>query len=285
MIKATENLRVFNDFSRMSSNPNINYSAASSAQKEYSPQPQQPLKEENGKMKKVLITAASLAGTLIPLFLIRKKQGTSLNLRQLSDRIKNKWSSVSENNPNKLKAVIESAKEGYKAVHKSFEKTELEAKEMILMSLGALGGGFAAGMATEKDKSPQKTKDKVKDFIFQSFNVSLPALFTGSLMHMIEKNASKFKNVIPLKIAATVVGVGAGMPVAAMVSNKINKTFVDENDKGKKIHPKNYLVHADDAVSALVLAKVPFIDKLPVKEILPAIFAKCGYETGTGEEE
>ena len=74
------------------------------------------------------------------------------------------------------------------------------------------------------------------------------------------------------------------MPAAAAISNKINKTFVDPEDKGKKIHPKNYLVHADDAVSALVLAKVPLVDKLPIKAILPVIFTNCGYETGTAKD-
>ena len=36
----------------------------------------------------------------------------------------------------------------------------------------------------------------------------------------------------------------------------------------------------DDALGALVVAKIPVVDKLHLEKIMPAIFAWCGYRAG-----
>lgn len=257
-------------------------------------QSQQAKKEEvqNNKKTNLIIAAASLAGAIIPLMLIRKHQGIKIDKEKLFTNLKGQLSEIKKSPIDKnekfqkgVKAVFDNLKNKYAVIHKSFFDTETEAKEMIMMSLGSLGAGFAAGMITDKEKSPKKNKSRIKDFVFQAFNVSIPTLLTGALLSVIEKNRAIFKKQKISKFLAIATGVGAGMPVATIISNKINKTFIDPNDKGRKIHPKNYLVHTDDAVAALALAKVPFADNLPVKEVLPLIFANCGYETGKGEEE
>lgn len=217
---------------------------------------------KNKKKQKINIPVlvGSILGTSIPIAFMLKKQG--LSIHQYSTKTN----------------IIDKAKDLYK----TFNKIDFEEKELISMSLGGLLGGSLVGAITDKEKDPQNRKNRIKEFIFQALNVSIPTILTGTLVKQISKRVSKYQT--PLKIAAPIVGVGAGMPIAAAISNKINKTFVDKNDQGKKIHPKNYLVHADDAVSALVLAKVPFVDKLPIKAILPIIFANCGYEAGTAKD-
>lgn len=255
--------QVFNDFTRFRMNQTR---PASSGQTAVITHHQQNTKndeflKENKKEKLNLpVLLGSLVGTMLPIAVMIKKQGLTLP----SDI--------------KTKPVLEKAKDLYK----TFNKIEFEEKELISMSLGGLLGGALAGAATDKEKNPQNRKNRIKEFIFQALNVSIPTILTGALVRQVSKHATKYK--IPLQIAAPIIGVGAGMPAAAAISNKINKTFIDPEDKGKKIHPKNYLVHADDAVSALVLAKVPLVDKLPIKAILPVIFTNCGYETGTAKD-
>lgn len=201
----------------------------------------------------------STVGTLVPLVYMIKKQGLKL--------------------PSGFK--LQTSLEKLKSLYKTYNKIEFESKELIALSLGALSGGSISAAVFDKEKSLQNNKNRIKEFIFQSLNVALPTLFTGALIKGVDKNISKFKT--PLKILAPLIGVGVGMPVANIVSNKINKTFIDKNDKGRKIHPKNYLVHSDDAISALALIKVPFVDKLPIKAMLPLIFTNCGYEAGTSK--
>ena len=80
------------------------------------------------------------------------------------------------------------------------------------------------------------------------------------------------------KIAGTLLGVFAGMQVAAFLSNKIN----DPQDKvpDRKLTLKDSVANVDDVFGALVLAKIPIAQKLHVEKILPAIFSWCGYRAG-----
>jgi hypothetical protein len=71
------------------------------------------------------------------------------------------------------------------------------------------------------------------------------------------------------------------MPLAAAVANKI--TDPNDFEADRKINAKDLVVNLDDALGALVLAKIPIVDKLHAEKLLPAIYAWCGYRAGKHE--
>ena len=48
----------------------------------------------------------------------------------------------------------------------------------------------------------------------------------------------------------------------------------------RKITLKDSIANVDDLIGALVLAKVPIINKLKFERILPVIYSYCGYRAG-----
>lgn len=160
---------------------------------------------------------------------------------------------------------------------KKILKIEYGLKEMLFISLGSVLGGFAGGIIDDKGKN---TKNKIKEGIFQYLNIALPTCFAAGLLALTHKTKNCNNNTG--KIAAILTGVLGGIPIAAFTSNKINNSIFG-NETNRKIRFKDCLIHVDDLVSAVVLAKVPFLDKLHVDKILPFIYATCGYETGIKE--
>lgn len=145
-------------------------------------------------------------------------------------------------------------------------------KELLLVSTCGIAGGTAAGVIFEREHS----KQKLNEGVFQFMNATVPTLLCGGLF----KLSSKFKqlNNNTFKISGTLVGLLAGMPIAAALSNKIN----DPHDKvpDRKLTIKDSIANIDDAIGVLVLTKVPIAEKLHVDKILPVIFSWCGYRAG-----
>lgn len=206
------------------------------------------------KSSKRRILASTIATTAASFLIIRKYQGRSLKMADLKGL---------------------GAWEKTKKIAKSFNiKTEL--KEMILMGFGSVSGGLAGGLLFDKTG---KKKNKIKESVFQFMNILVPTSLVAGMISLIEKN--KNPKMIWLKIPATIGGIAVGMPAAAVVSNKINNNFVDKNaEHERKLKLKDCFVHVDDFISALVLSKIPFIDKIQADKILPAIYSVCGYEAG-----
>ena len=127
-------------------------------------------------------------------------------------------------------------------------------------------------MLAEKEHS----KQKLNEGIFQFMNAAVPTVICGGVL----KLGDKFKKLdnLPFKIGGTIVGLVAGMHIAAAMSNKIN----DPQDKvpDRKLTIKDSIANIDDAIGVLVLAKVPIVEKLHIEKILPVIFSWCGYRAG-----
>lgn len=147
-------------------------------------------------------------------------------------------------------------------------------KEMILLSGASIVGGVGLGMVGEKKST---NMHKLKEGVFQFFNASIPALFVGLGLKYCEAGGAKLNTPVA-KILTTIVGLGVGVHAAAMLSNKVCDPKDLEPDR--KITLKDSVANVDDLIGALVLAKVPVINKLKVERILPLIYSYCGYRAG-----
>ena len=109
-------------------------------------------------------------------------------------------------------------------------------------------------------------------------NVAIPAWIVNGAVGMCEHNP-KYNNKF-CKILSIAGGLLIGMYGAADLSNII----VDPLDKqpDRKLTFKDALINLDDAIGALVLAKIPLVDKLNLQGILQTIYAFCGYRAGSG---
>lgn len=219
----------------------------------------QPIMErkqkEKSKKVSLQVIATTFVGTLIPMLIIRKYQGKGLTIMA-------------------LKGMNPSAK--IKALVKSFDMT-YGLKEMFLTSFGSITGGLSGGLIFNKNEDK---KCKIKESVFQFSNIVIPTSIVAGLLKLTEKNKNP-KSILP-KIAAVITGIGIGMPFAATISNTINNKIIDKNHPHKRrLRFKDCFVHVDDLISALVLAKIPFADKLHVEQLLPILYGFCGYEAGS----
>lgn len=149
-----------------------------------------------------------------------------------------------------------------------------ELPQVIGLSTTSIAGGVAAGIIADKKSNKKR---KLKEGVFQFMNATIPTLLVGGALNLIKDNV-KYKDSRPVKFAAIVTGLIAGMPLAAWLSNIINDPKDKEPDR--KLNYKDALANVDDALGALVLAKFPLIHKLPVEPILPLVYAWCGYRAG-----
>jgi len=214
------------------------------------------ISEEKPKKINAPVIATTAVGTMIPLLLIRRYQGLGLKVGALKGM--------------DFKSKI-------KTVFKSFS-IKYDLKEMLFMSYGSVFGGLAGGLLFD-NKEKKKAKAKIKEAVFQLSNIAIPTCIVAGLLKLSE-NSKKLKGIFP-KIASVVLGIGAGMPLASVVSSKINNSIIDKDNPSKrKIRLKDCFVHVDDLIGALVLSKIPFADKLHAEKVLPVLYGICGYEAG-----
>lgn len=159
---------------------------------------------------------------------------------------------------------------GLKSIKDLF-RVQYELKEVIALSSTSILGGVVTGIFADEKANKKR---KIKEGVFQFMNATVPTMLVGGAMKLLEDN-TKYKESKPVKIAAIVTSLVAGMPLAAWISNIINDPKDKEPDR--KLTLKDSIINMDDALGALVVAKVPVfgLDKL-----LPAIFAWCGYRAG-----
>lgn len=233
------NREMFKDFNRQNENPDVQLL---------------PTKPEEKTTKKVNmpVIATTIAGTVIPMLIIRKHQGKSLKTNALKGL----------NLFSKAKTVL-----------KSFN-IEYGLKEMIFSGAGSVLGGLSGGLLFNKNENK---KHKIKESVFQLANIAIPTSIVAFLLN----KSKNLKGVFP-KIASVAGGIAVGMPIVAFLSNKINNTFIDKDNLSKrKICLKDYFIQIDDVIGALILAKIPFASKLHADKALPALYGLCGYEAGT----
>lgn len=212
-------------------------------------------KKKNG-FKKILPLAGAVIGTVLPLIILNKTKGKTLNANVLRNG-----------------KVLEKMKE----VGEYFEIDGV--KEILSTAGGAIAGGLLGGVISDKDKENRKAK--IKNSVFEMVNITVPTLFVagaGKLLKSAKMNPA-LKKVLPIAL-----GVGLGVPVASKISGAINKkAFKEDKTKQRHFSPKDYIVHIDDIVSAFALSKVPLLSTIPFDKILALIYIHCGYEAGSSD--
>lgn len=153
-------------------------------------------------------------------------------------------------------------------------KVKYELPQILTLSTASILGGVVSGIAADKKANKKR---KVQEGVFQFMNATIPTLLVGGAMKLIEDNV-KYKESKPVKVASIATGLIAGMPLAAFISNIINDPKDKEPDR--KLTLKDSIINMDDALGALIVAKVPIVEHLHLDKIMPAIFAWCGYRAG-----
>lgn len=153
-------------------------------------------------------------------------------------------------------------------------KIKYELPQVLTLSTCSILGGVVAGIAADKKANKKR---KINEGVFQFMNATVPTVIVGKLLDLVE-DTSKYKNSKKAKIAAIAGGLIAGMPLAAFLSNIINDPKDKEPDR--KLTLKDSIINMDDALGALVVAKIPIVDKLHLDKLMPAIFSWCGYRAG-----
>ena len=152
-------------------------------------------------------------------------------------------------------------------------KLQYGLKEMIVLSGTAVMGGVGLGMI---GNDPESNWNKSREGIFQFMNAAIPTWLAAATLKWCEVTPKMNNNLS--KILATAVTILIGMQGSAAVSNLI----CDPNDKhpDRKLSFLDSLANIDDLIGVLVLAKFPFVEKLHLDKLLPAIYAFCGYRAG-----
>lgn len=146
-------------------------------------------------------------------------------------------------------------------------------QEMVVLSATSVASGVAVGMIGE---TKETNKNKMKEGVFQFLNASIPTWVVGGVLKLCE-SSPKFNN-IPSKILSVAGGLLVGMFGSASLSNIICDPKDEKPDR--KLTLKDCLINIDDALGVLVLAKIPFIEKIHFEKVLPLVFTYCGYRAG-----
>ena len=170
---------------------------------------------------------------------------------------------------------------------------------MIGLGLGAVAGGLAGGLLTDKKENG---KAKVKEAIHQSIgNIILPLLLVKAGFMGLNKfnlrfpaikgssKTAKIANVIVGAMPETAVslaGLGAGIHIGNKISNKVNKTVFREKDKkDRNVKFIDYCVHTDEVFDVAAFLDKSGKWKSVLGKILPFTYAICGYLPGVAREE
>lgn len=198
------------------------------------------------KRKSLFALVGSFIGVAIPLAILARKQKPGLKI----DSLKN---------------------------FGKFIDIDYDLKEILYTGIGGVAGGLLGGLA---DRKEQHKLDKIEEATFQTMNISFPSILTVISLRMCNKNR-RLNNAFAkgLFILASII---AGVNLAVFASNKIDAKLFDiyNHDADRKFKKKDLIVHIDDLFGTIVLAKVPFADKLHINKILPLIYVWSGYSVG-----
>ncbi len=218
--------------------------------------------EEKSKKNKPLIALCGFLGATLPIIAINVAKGKG---GALIETFKNKASTK---------------KDKFKSLFNMFEMNNFS--DLFASATGAIGAGVFSGILT--DKNPKNRIEKKKEGTFEFLNFAIPtAILAGA-----EKISEK-KGVLNSRISKALMvagSVGGGMFIANKASNKINeKLYAKDGEKQEKRNFKisDCFVHIDDILGLLVIAKFPLAKFLQADKILPLIYTKIGYESGSAE--
>lgn len=210
------------------------------------------------KRQSPLAAIGALVGAFAPVVFFAKKQGKIPKINNIKDFGKN--------------------------IFKNIGKTlniHYDLKQIISVGAGGVIGGLAGGLLDRKEKHKL---EKLEEGAFQMMNVTFPALLVAGSMKMCDK--FKFLNNAPSRILASVASILIGANGAVALSNKTDRLFFDKfnHDPDRKLKPKDFVIHLDDFIGTLILAKFPLADKLHMNKILPFVYAWSGYHVGESGE-
>lgn len=199
------------------------------------------------KRTSVLAVLGSVSAVLASTLYFAKKQNPSLNL-------------------NSIKNIFKAANFHYGQ------------REVFTISTAGVLGGLAGGLFDRKEKHKLK---KIEEATFQITNVALTSTLVNQSAKLCEK--VKVLNNPVAKIASSILGIGVGAYTAVAISNKLDDKFFDKynHDPERILKHKDFVVHLDDFLGALILAKIPFVDKL--NRVLPLIYTWSGYHVGEAQ--
>lgn len=146
-------------------------------------------------------------------------------------------------------------------------------QEMVMLSASSIVCATGLGMIGD---TKEAQKNKFKEGVFQFMNGTVPTWIVTGVLKLSELS-KKFNN-IPSKIGSVVLSLAVGMYGTATVSNLLFDPLDKKPDR--KLTLKDCIANMDDAIGVLVLAKIPFVDKLHIESVLPAIYAYSGYRAG-----
>lgn len=150
--------------------------------------------------------------------------------------------------------------------------------EMLLMAAaGNVGGVLFSSLV---DRGSNRTK-KWKEAAFQMMLTSAPMLLVDGAVKLCEKS-KKFNNNF-VKILASGIGVAIGSSSALALSNKLRNDKEAKKAK-RELKPIDMIANVDDLAAILVLAKIPFADKIHIERVLPLVYSFCGYRAGTADK-
>lgn len=150
---------------------------------------------------------------------------------------------------------------------------------VLTVSTSAVAGGLAGGLTDSKTKEDKKAK--VKEAIFHTLTVAIPATIATGVLGIAKK--ANYKGKLP-NVLAPIIGIGAGMKLAQGATNAIDKHVFNKDNLNfepkRKLKLEDYIVHIDDILALMILSKVPLANKIHADKILPLIYAWSGYEAG-----
>ena len=146
-------------------------------------------------------------------------------------------------------------------------------REMVTLSASSISGGVVAGMISD---TKEARKNKFKEGVFQFMNGTIPTWIVSGVLKLAELS-DKFNN-IPSKIGSVILALAVGMYGTATVSNLLFDPMDKKPDRKLKL--KDCMANVDDAIGVLILAKIPFVEKLHIDALLPVIYGYSGYRAG-----
>lgn len=198
------------------------------------------------KRTSALAVVGSLVGAALPVIIFGKKQHPNLKVDNFKNLMK-------------------------------FIHIEYGLKELLSVGLGGLFGGLLGGLA---DRKEHYKLQKMEEGTFQFMNVVFPAVLVDQSMKLCKKN--KALNNSPAKVFMTLGSIFVGAGSAVGIANRVDKYIFDKynHEPDRKFKKKDLIIHVDDLIGSLILAKIPYVDKLHADKILPLIYAWNGFHVG-----
>lgn len=160
-------------------------------------------------------------------------------------------------------------------------KVNFKLKEMLLTAAGGnLGGILLSSIGEPKSDRIKKWKEGA----FQMLLTSLPIFLVDGGIKLCEKAKSTKINNNFVKILTSIAGVAIGSNTALAISNKLRSEKEAKKPK-RELKPIDMIANIDDLVAIMVLAKIPFANKIKIERALPFIYSFCGYRSGTGDRK